>query len=69
MSSLIVEVCEISQILAHPNADALEVAVVKGWQCIIKKDGFRAGDRVVYFPLDTVLPLELSERLGVTKYH
>src|SRR5215470_15574238 len=68
MSSLIVEVCEIAQVLAHPNADALEVAVVKGWQCIIKKDSFRPGDRVVYFPLDTVLPLELSERLGVTKY-
>src|SRR5262245_14437709 len=68
MASLIVEVCEISQVLPHLNADALEVAVVKGWQCIIKKDGFRQGDRVVYFPLDTVLPLELSERLGVTKY-
>ena len=68
MSSLIVEVCEIAQVLAHPNADALEVAVVKGWECIIKKDSFRPGDRVVYFPLDTVLPLELSERLGVTKY-
>jgi RNA ligase (TIGR02306 family) len=68
MSSLIVEVCEISQVLPHVNADALEVAVVKGWQCIIKKDSFRPGDRVVYFPLDTVLPLELSERLGVTKY-
>src|SRR5438876_11061520 len=68
MSSLIVEVCEISQILPHINADALEIAVVKGWQCIIKKESFRPSDRVVYFPLDSVLPLELSDRIGVTKY-
>ena len=68
MSSLIVEVSEISQVRPHFNADALEVAVVKGWDCVIKKGSFRPGDRVVYFPLDTLLPLELSERLGVTKY-
>lgn len=68
MSSLIVEVCAISEIREHPNADALEIAVVKGWECIIKKDSFKQGDRVVYFPIDTLLPLELSERLGVTKY-
>jgi RNA ligase (TIGR02306 family) len=68
MSSLIVEVCEIAQVRPHPDADALELAIVKGWSCVIKKDSFRPGDRVVYFPVDTLLPLALSERLGVTKY-
>lgn len=68
MSSLIVEVSEIAEILEHPNADALEIAVVKGWECIIKKGSFQKGDMVVYFPIDSLLPLELSEQLGVTKY-
>ncbi len=68
MSSLIVEVCEVAAVLPHPNADKLEIAVVKGWNCAIKKGSFLPGDRAVYFPIDTVLPLELSERLGVTKY-
>jgi RNA ligase (TIGR02306 family) len=68
MSSLIVEVCAVAEVLPHPNADALEIAVVKGWQCLIKKGSFKAGDKVVYFPIDTVLPLTLSERIGVTKY-
>jgi RNA ligase (TIGR02306 family) len=68
MSSLIVEVCEIAEVRPHTNADALEVAVVKGWDCVVKKGSFRPGDRVVYFPIDTLLPLELSERIGVTRY-
>ncbi len=68
MSSLIVEVCEIDEINEHPNADALEVAVVKGWECIVRKSSFQVGDRVVYFPLDTLIPLDLAEKLGVTNY-
>jgi RNA ligase (TIGR02306 family) len=68
MSSLIVEVCVIANVQPHPNADNLEIAAVKGWECVIKKGSFRTGDRAVYFPIDAVLPLELSERLGVTKY-
>lgn len=68
MSSLIVEVSEISTIEEHGNADALEIAVVKGWRCIVQKGKFKPGDKVVYFPVDTVLPVELSDRLGVTKY-
>jgi RNA ligase (TIGR02306 family) len=68
VSSLIVEVCEIGQVKAHPNGDNLEIAVVKGWECIIKKGSFRPGDRCVYFPIDSILPRTLSDHLGVTKY-
>lgn len=68
MSSLIVEVCEVSDVQEHGNADALEIAVVKGWRCVVQKGKFQPGDTVVYFPVDTVLPLDLSDRLGVTKY-
>lgn len=31
MSSLIVEVCEVAQVMKHDNADALEIVSVKGW--------------------------------------
>jgi hypothetical protein len=68
MSRLIVEVCEIAQVLPHPNGDNLEMAVVKGWHCVIKKGSFRPGDRCVYFPLDSILPRTLSDRIGVAKY-
>lgn len=68
MSSLIVEVCEIDKISPHPNADRLEICKVKGWNVITGKGQFSEWDKCVYIPPDSVLPLELAERLGVTKY-
>ena len=68
MSSLIVEVCRIDRVLPHPNADLLELAHIKGWQCVVPKGKYAPGALVTYVPIDAVLPLELSERLGVTKY-
>lgn len=68
MSSVVVPIAIIESIETHPNADALEIAKVLGWQLIVPKKQFNQGDEVVYFPPDTVLPLEVSERFGVTRY-
>lgn len=68
MSSLIVEVAEIRNVRPHPNADSLDVAEVQGWQVVVKRGEYEAGQRVVYFPIDTLLPVELSDRFGVTQY-
>jgi RNA ligase (TIGR02306 family) len=67
-SPLIVPVAEISQITPHPNADSLDIAQVLGWQCVVQKDRYHAGDKVVYFAPDTVLPKELSDTWGITQY-
>lgn len=68
MSSLIVEVCRLEEVRPHPNADALELAVIKGWQTVVPKGRYRAGDLVTYIPIDAVIPPEHSDRWGVTKY-
>lgn len=69
MSTLVVEVCEVKAVHPHPNADALEFITVKGWQVIVQKAlHLKPGDRIVYFPPDTVMPPELAERLGIAKY-
>lgn len=47
---------KIREILPHNNADALEIAKVLGWQVVVKKGEFRAGDLVIYIVIDTVLP-------------
>lgn len=62
MSSLIVEVCEIKDIQPHPNADRLEIATVKGWNCIVQKETYEIGDVCVFFPPDSVLPEWLIDR-------
>jgi len=48
---------KIKQIKEHKNADALEIAVVDGWQCIVKKDEFKEGDLGIYFEIDSFLPI------------
>jgi len=68
MSTLIVEVCRIENVAAHGNADALELAQIKGWQCVIPKGQYAAGDLVTYIPIDAVIPIEHSDRWGFTKY-
>lgn len=39
------------------GADAIELAVVDGWQTVIKKGEFQAGDLCVYFEIDSFLPI------------
>jgi len=38
------------------GADAIEVATVKGWHCVVKKGDFEVGDWCIYFEVDSVLP-------------
>jgi len=68
MSLLEVKVVEIENILPHTNADTLELAIIGGWQTVVKKDSHKIGDFVIYFPIDSVLPIELSDYIGVTGY-
>lgn len=67
-SSLIVEVCDIKEIKEHSNADLLEIAVIKGWNCIVKKGEYKVGDVVIYIPPDAILPQPLIEKLNVANY-
>ncbi|QDU97946.1 RNA ligase [Lignipirellula cremea] len=74
VSSLIVEVCQISKVAPHPQADRMAIAHIKGWQVCIGKNAdtgrteFQPGDKVVYFPPETVIPHTLSDQMGVTKF-
>lgn len=74
MSTLIVEVSVIKKVEAHPNADRLAIATVKGWKTCItfdpktQKAQFSPGDPCIYIPPDSVVPLALAERFGVIKY-
>jgi RNA ligase (TIGR02306 family) len=46
----------------------LELATVKGWQLVVPKDRYAMGDRIVFIPPDSLVPLEVSDALGVTNY-
>ena len=52
------QVQQISEIKPIPDADAIELAQILGWQCVVKKGEFQPGDLCVYFEVDSFLPIE-----------
>src|SRR5687768_10003821 len=57
MSDFHVEVVQLGKIEKHPNADTLEMSVVKELSVIFKQDQYKEGDKVVYVPPDALVPL------------
>ena len=52
------------------DADRIELAHVLGWQCVVQKGKFHAGDPCVYFEVDSFLPLKPEfEFLRSSSYH
>jgi RNA ligase (TIGR02306 family) len=49
----------------HPNADALELAVIGGYRAIVRKGQYQDGDLAVYIPEQAVLPQWLVKELGL----
>ena len=58
-----VPLTEIVAIEPHPNADRLEIATVYGFQVIVKKDAHKVGDRMIYVPIDSILPQNIEDYL------
>jgi len=49
---------EISDVFVHPNADALELARVDGWQVVVRGGEFVRGDMCAFFEIDSWLPAD-----------
>jgi RNA ligase (TIGR02306 family) len=47
----------ISEIAPIEGADAIEVAKVRGWNVVVKKGEFQPGEEVLYFEIDSFLPI------------
>lgn len=63
-------VAHITAIRPIPDADAIELVTVRGWQVVVKKSEFRVGDPCVYFEIDSMLDvgdprLEFLAKRGV----
>lgn len=66
MAEVSVTVEKIHEIKEHPNADRLELAIIGGdggYQCCVQKGVWKAGDKCVYFPVDSVLPTKLEDAI------
>lgn len=61
-------VARISEIKPIEGADNIELGVIGGWNCIIKKGEYKVDDLVVVATTDAVIPQELSDAMNVTNY-
>src|SRR5690349_23868429 len=56
MSEFYIEIVEIKEIKAHPNADLLEIAKAYDYPVVVKKGQFSLGDLAVYVCVDAEVP-------------
>ena len=47
----------INKLVSIDGADFIELAIIDGWQCIVKKGEFQVNDKCVYFEIDSLLPI------------
>lgn len=55
---------KIDAISPIPNADAIEVATIGGWQVVVKRDEFAVGDLAVYCEVDSWIPNTIAPFLS-----
>ncbi len=65
MSTFAVTIKSIRAIEPHPNADAIEFAVIDGYRSIVKKGEFRPGALVAYIPESALLPEWMLKHMGL----
>ena len=64
MSSFNIEIRKIT-VTEHPNADALEIGNVDGYQFVVRKGEFQSGDAGAYIPEKAILPTTIIEAMGL----
>ena len=61
-------ISQINEVKPIENSDNIELAIVNGWNCVVKKNLYKVGDLVVCMTTDAVLPKEVADMLEVTSY-
>jgi RNA ligase (TIGR02306 family) len=68
MSTFAVTVRKIEKVWKHPGADRLDIAQIDGsdYQFVVGRGEYGPGDEVVYFPIDSLLPQQITDAMGLT---
>ena len=57
MERKLASVVKVLDIQPIAGADAIEIATVKGWKVVVKKNEYKVGDLAVYYEIDSFLPI------------
>ena len=52
----LVTIKKIDNLIPIAKADKIEIAMIGGWSCIVKKGEFKVGDKGLYFEIDSWIP-------------
>lgn len=66
MSRKLVTIRKIKQLIPIKDADMICIAIIDGWQVIVKKSEFKVGDECLFFEIDSFLPAT-DERFAFLK--
>jgi len=58
MKRKLASIRKVKELREIKGADLIELAIIDGWQCVVKKGEFKKGDMGVYFEIDSYLPLD-----------
>lgn len=58
----------VTEVKAIEGADNIELGVIGGWNCIIKKGQYNVDDLVIVATTDAVIPQTISDAMNVTNY-
>ena len=62
-TNFIVPVTNILEIIPHPNAHSLEIAKCFDYCVVVQKNKYKKNDSVIYIPIDSILPMDLEQKL------
>lgn len=62
MEETLVNLFEVIQLHPIPEADAIELAIVGGWQCVVGKGSVKVGQKVTFISPDSLLSKEVIEK-------
>lgn len=68
MSNTSIFVERVRKVETHPNADRLDIVQVGRYQVVTGIGQWLEGDVAAYFPPDCLIPSEVGEELGMSKY-
>ena len=51
-----VNIVRVEEVLPAPKSDSLGIVYIGGYQCVVRKDAYKAGDLAVYLQPDSIAP-------------
>lgn len=59
---------EVVSVIHHPNADKLDIIKVLGYDAIVGRDQFKAGDKIIFVQPDSILPSDQAWASPLLRY-